>query len=110
MLSIWDRDFLSLSSDTIQAKLQLLLEQREFGQRPQRVMLITCPRFFGYVFNPVSFYLLLGEKERVLGLVAEVQNTFGEKHIYLLEERSETTQSDKIRFLFSERVLCFALL
>ncbi|MEI6797913.1 MAG: DUF1365 domain-containing protein [Pseudomonadota bacterium] len=49
---------------------------------PTRVRLLAQPRFLGHVFNPVAFWLA----EDATGLrafVAEVTNTFGDRHSYL---------------------------
>jgi cyclopropane-fatty-acyl-phospholipid synthase len=42
------------------------------------------PRLFGYVFNPVSFFIAFDAQDRVIGCVTQVNNTFGEAHIYPL--------------------------
>ncbi len=49
----------------------------------QRILLITLPRVFGFVFNPVSFWLCLDGQERLRTVIAEVNNTFGQTHSYL---------------------------
>lgn len=48
------------------------------------VWLQTFPRVLGYVFNPVSFWFCEDRAGRVRAIVAEVNNTFGERHAYLL--------------------------
>jgi DUF1365 family protein len=53
-----------------------------------RIMLLTLPRVFGYVFNPVSFYFCFDAAGAPACAVAEVGNTFGEKKLYLLPELS----------------------
>ena len=47
-----------------------------------RILLVTLPRVFGYIFAPVSFYFLHTAAGDPLGAVAEVQNTFGELKPY----------------------------
>jgi DUF1365 family protein len=47
------------------------------------VCLQTCPRVFGFVFNPVSFWLCHDRDGRLRAALAEVNNTFGEGHDYL---------------------------
>jgi DUF1365 family protein len=49
------------------------------------IILITLPRVFGYVFNPVSFYLCLDAAQNLRHVIAEVNNTFGETHIYVCQ-------------------------
>lgn len=46
------------------------------------VVLQTCPRVFGFVFNPVSFWLCHDRDARLRAVLAEVNNTFGEHHDY----------------------------
>ncbi len=46
-----------------------------------RLLLLTQPRFLGYVFNPVSFWLALRGSDLVC-VIAEVNNTFGDRHSY----------------------------
>lgn len=48
-----------------------------------RVLLLAQPRVAGYVFNPLSVWWVLRDGD-VLAVVAEVHNTYGERHAYLL--------------------------
>ena len=48
-----------------------------------RVELLTQPRVFGHVFNPVSFWLCHDAAGALRVVVAEVSNTFGDRHSYL---------------------------
>jgi DUF1365 family protein len=57
-------------------------------QPGERLTMISYPRVLGYVFNPVSFYLVHGEDDRLRRVVAEVHNTHGERHVYLLADES----------------------
>lgn len=48
------------------------------------IHLQTVPRLFGYVFNPVSFWYCHDAGGALRAVLAEVNNTFGEHHRYLL--------------------------
>jgi DUF1365 family protein len=48
-----------------------------------RIVLLTLPRILGYAFNPVSFWFCFDRDERLHAVLAEVNNTFGERHFYL---------------------------
>jgi hypothetical protein len=48
------------------------------------IWLHTFPRVLGYVFNPVSFWLCHRADGTLRAVVCEVNNTFGERHCYLL--------------------------
>lgn len=49
--------------------------------------LVAYPRVLGYVFNPVSFVLGRDPQGRLAVVLAEVHNTHGERHVYVLEPR-----------------------
>lgn len=49
-----------------------------------RIRLLTQPRMFGWVFNPVSFWYCEHADGRLRAVIAEVNNTFGERHSYVL--------------------------
>lgn len=48
----------------------------------ERLMLLAQPRVLGHVFNPVSFWLAY-QGDDLIVVIAEVTNTFGERHSYL---------------------------
>ena len=48
-----------------------------------QVNLITIPSFFGYSFNPISFYLYLDHDNQLVSILYEVKNTFGDQVHYL---------------------------
>ena len=50
---------------------------------PARIELLAQPRVLGHVFNPVSFWLCYDEAEMLRSIIAEVTNTFGDRHSYL---------------------------
>ncbi len=49
-----------------------------------RVLLLTTPRVLGYVFNPLSVYYCHRADGGLECIVAEVHNTYGQRHCYLL--------------------------
>lgn len=48
-----------------------------------RIDLLAQPRVLGHVFNPVSFWLCHDEAGTLRAVIAEVTNTFGDRHSYL---------------------------
>jgi uncharacterized protein len=48
------------------------------------IVLATYPRLLGYVFNPVSFWMCHDKNGRLRAVIAEVNNTFGESHNYVV--------------------------
>lgn len=65
------------------------------------IILQTFPRVLGYVFNPVSFWFCHDRAGALVAVLAEVRNTFGGYHNYLLHQggaalhASDVLQSDK---------------
>ena len=53
------------------------------GATDGRLWLLAQPRVLGHVFNPVSFWLAHDARERLCAVIAEVSNTFGDRHSYL---------------------------
>ncbi len=51
--------------------------------RNMRILLLTQPRMFGYLFNPVSFWLVVDDQDHLRAFIAEVNNTYGDRHSYL---------------------------
>ena len=51
-------------------------------ERDMTLALMTQPRFLGFWFNPVSFWMVL-RGDALLAVIAEVNNTFGQRHSYL---------------------------
>ena len=62
------------------------------------LMLLAQPRFLGHVFNPVSFWLAHDDQNRLVGVIAEVTNTFGDRHSYLCHkpDGAEITAQDRL--------------
>ena len=60
------------------------LLRREGIDAGGEIVLQTFPRVFGYVFNPVSFWHCHDVSGAVRAIIAEVNNTFGERHCYLI--------------------------
>lgn len=68
-----------------------LVETRT-GLRPAGpIRLLTQLRYFGFGFNPASFFYCFDEAERLVAVVAEVTNIpWGERHCYVVTPKGET--------------------
>jgi DUF1365 family protein len=62
-----------------------------------RIEVLTQLRLFGYVFNPVSFYWCRDADGSLRCVVAEVHNTFGERHAYLLLPQAAPDAEGRVR-------------
>ena len=87
-VALRNTDYLAAGPEPIRAKLANWLAvnhpTRSFPQ--YRILLLTAARIFGQVFNPVSFYFCFSQRGKLELCIAEVNNTFGDKHIYLFDQ------------------------
>jgi uncharacterized protein len=67
------------------AWLEELLASQGIDDCSGEVWLHTFPRMLGYVFKPVSFWYCHRADGRLRAVLAEVNSTFGERHVYLLD-------------------------
>jgi DUF1365 family protein len=91
------RDHLGDPAQPLDEAVRALVAERT-GRRPVGpIRLLTHLRYFGYVFNPVSFYYCFDAVGRAVeAVVAEVNNTpWGERHCYVL--RQERTGSERLQ-------------
>lgn len=75
--------------------------EHETGKRPQGpVRLLTHLRYFGFVFNPVSFYYCFDKAGRnVETILAEITNTpWKERHSYVLHNNLNTNSKSHKQF------------
>lgn len=63
-----------------------------------RILLLAQPRILGHVFNPVSFWLAHDGAGALRAVIAEVTNTFGDRHSYIAfrEDRVPITREDTL--------------
>ncbi len=80
------------------------LVEADCGRRPLGpVRLLTHMRYFGYRFNPVSFYYCYGENGALEAIIAEINNTpWGEQHAYVLDETRNEGRDSKKRYQFDK--------
>jgi uncharacterized protein len=64
--------------------LENLLAREGVADADGEVWLHTYPRVLGFVFKPVSFWYCHRANGSLAAIVVEVNNTFGERHCYLL--------------------------
>lgn len=59
---------------------------REAGIEPDggAILLLTMPRLLGWAFNPLSVFFCYGREASLKAILWEVDNTFGERHGYMI--------------------------
>ncbi|MEZ5307121.1 MAG: DUF1365 family protein [Pyrinomonadaceae bacterium] len=97
-VTIKDKDYLHPDDSPLRAKVERVLNESGFSFTPERIVLVTAARFFNYVFNPISFFYCYAEGGRLECVVCQVNNTYGEMHLYVLGEREASTEDPRHRF------------
>lgn len=78
------RDHLGDPGRTIRANLDAWLAHRGIDLLGGRVLMLAHARVLGHVFNPLTVYWCHRSDGFLECVVAEVHNTYGERHCYLL--------------------------
>lgn len=75
-----------------------LLADEGIADATGELWLHTYPRVLGYTFKPVSFWYCHAQDNTLRAIVVEVNNTFGERHCYLLDRPSygHELKADKV--------------
>ena len=73
------------ASPDIRTNVDRFLTQRHVDLGPGgRVVMLANARVFGHVFDPLTVFWCFGADQTLRCVVAEVHNTYGERHAYLL--------------------------
>lgn len=83
LISFHDRDHGDGRADSL-AWLEETLAREGVHDADGEVWLHTYPRVLGLTFKPVSFWYCHRDDGSLAAILAEVNNTFGERHVYLL--------------------------
>lgn len=65
--------------------IESLLKEANITDADGEIYLHTFPRVLGYTFKPVSFWFCERADGTLRAVLCEVNNTFGERHCYLLD-------------------------
>jgi len=90
--SLHNKDYLDGRSAPIRPRLEKMLEKQGIAPPFGRIVLVTSARHGTRVFNPVSFHYVFDLQGDIKAIVAEVNNTFGERHLYILSESDPDAQ------------------
>ncbi|HEY1642451.1 MAG TPA: DUF1365 domain-containing protein [Streptosporangiaceae bacterium] len=86
------RDHFRGSGPSIRAGVDTWLARRGVSLAGGRVLMLANAAVLGYVFNPLSVFWCYRADGTLAAVIAEVHNTYGERHAYLLrpDDRSRS--------------------
>jgi hypothetical protein len=90
LFALFDRDHASRIDAPIKPQIEAQLRAAGIARDGGRIVLLTMPRLFNYVFNPLSVYFCFRRDGSIAALAHEVSNTFGETHTYILPPRVQS--------------------
>jgi DUF1365 family protein len=94
------RDHLGNPGRTIRHNVDDWLAREGIDLAGGRVVMLCQARSMGYVFNPLSIFWCHGPTGALACVIAEVHNTYGERHCYLL--RPPATELQRSGWLDAE--------
>ena len=95
LFSFYRRDHGARDGSDLESWARAVLRESGMTVANGEIYLHTLPRMLGYVFNPVSFWFCHDKADAVRAILCEVNNTFGERHIYLLAHADQSPIQEK---------------
>jgi uncharacterized protein len=78
------RDHLGGAGGSLRANVDAYLERHGISLAGGRVLMLGHARVLGYVFNPLTVFWCHHADGTLAAVIAEVHNTYGQRHAYLL--------------------------
>lgn len=79
-----DADHLDGTHTPLKAQVAARMERAGIAWAPGPVRVLTMPRVLGFAFNPISVWFIHHRSGALAAVLYEVNNTFGDRHEYLL--------------------------
>jgi uncharacterized protein len=83
-VSFYDRDHLDGSATALRGQVEQALLAAGLQPDGGAIRLLCMPRIFGHAFNPISVFFCHRSDGSLMALLYEVNNTFGQRHSYLI--------------------------
>ncbi|WP_395373551.1 DUF1365 domain-containing protein [Marinicella sp. W31] len=98
LISLRNKDYIDDSETSIDAKVRAKIRQETGSDFDGDIHLFTHPRYLGFGFNSVNFYLCQS-KGRLRYILSEINNTpWGEKQVYFHAVQNQQAQVHRFRF------------
>ena len=85
LISFYDKDHGNRDGTSIIDWVKKNLNQNSISSENIKVKLLCYPRILGYVFNPLSVFYVYNNQDKLIAVLYEVKNTFGEQHTYIFK-------------------------
>ncbi len=89
IISFYDEDHGPRDGTSIKNWVIRNLQKNNISVKNIKIKIFCYPRIFGYVFNPLSVFFIYNKKSKLISILYEVKNTFGEQHTYIFKVNNE---------------------
>jgi len=90
VLSFYDVDHGPRDGSSLVSWVNNRLTEAKINIESGTIKLLCYPRFFGYVFNPLSIFYCYDKNSLLKAILYEVKNTFNEQHTYVFSASSSS--------------------
>ena len=89
LVSFYEKDHGNRDGSSLVSWVKKNLEENNIDSQKVQIKLLCYPRILGYVFNPLSVFYIYDESKKLVSILYEVKNTFGEQHTYIFKVDSD---------------------
>ena len=85
LVSFYEKDHGNRDGSSLVSWVKKNLKDNNINSEDVKIKLLCYPRILGYVFNPLSVFYIYNIDEKLICILYEVKNTFGEQHTYIFK-------------------------
>ena len=85
ILSFYDIDHGPRDGTSLISWVKENLNNNNINSNEIKIKLLCYPRIWGYIFNPLSIFFVYDKNSKLISILYEVKNTFGEQHTYVFK-------------------------
>jgi len=85
ILSFYDIDHGPRDGTSLISWVKENLNNNNINSKEIKIKLLCYPRVWGYIFNPLSIFFVYDKNSKLISILYEVKNTFGEQHTYVFK-------------------------
>ena len=85
LISFHEKDHGERDGSPLKLWVKKNLEKNNIQHKDIKIKILCYPRIFGFVFNPLSVFYIYNLEDKLISILYEVKNTFGEQHTYIFK-------------------------
>ena len=85
LISFFEKDHGDRDGSSLINWVNKNLEKNNIPTQDIKIKILCYPRILGFVFNPLSVFYVYNSQNKLISILYEVKNTFGEQHTYIFK-------------------------